>query len=46
MTHNTTIVDPGTSIGGYWWTCTCGDEGGPHESYNQAWDATVDHERR
>jgi hypothetical protein len=29
----------------YWWTCTCGDEGGPYEHYEPAWDATVDHER-
>jgi len=29
----------------YWWACSCGDEGGPHDSYNEAWDATVRHER-
>ena len=31
--------------GAFWWSCVCGDEGGPHESFNEAWDATVRHER-
>ena len=43
--HYTVITGP-TKNGYYWWICeTCGDEGGPHENYNEAWDATVDHER-
>jgi hypothetical protein len=29
----------------YWWTCTCGDEGGPYDYYTEALDATVAHER-
>ena len=45
-TCRTEILDPkpGTRHH-YWWRCSCGDEGGPHDSYNEAWDATVDHER-
>ena len=46
--HDVLIVCPGrpfAEITNYWRTCSCGDEGGPHENYNEAWDATVDHER-
>ncbi len=36
----TTILEPEPGVRQcYWWTCTCGDEGGPHDSYNEAWDA-------
>lgn len=42
--HRQDITGP-TKQGHYWWICACGDEGGPYESYNRAWDATVDHER-
>lgn len=33
---------------GYWWSCPCGrpDEGGPCETWEQAWDAIVKHERK
>ena len=43
--HRQDITGP-TKQGHYWWICACGDEGGPYESYNRAWDATVDHERK
>lgn len=42
---HTAIASPQRFFGMYWWVCTCGDEGGPHENYNEAWDATVDHEK-
>ena len=32
--------------GRYWWVCPCGDEGGPYDLWEQAWDAVVRHERR
>lgn len=28
-----------------WWICTCGDEGGPFESYEAALDADIKHEQ-
>ena len=31
--------------GRYWWVCPCGDEGGPYDFWEQAWDAVVRHER-
>ena len=47
VTHTTVLVEPevGKPPRSYWWTCSCGDEGGPHEAYEQAWNAMVDHER-
>ena len=30
--------------GRYWWVCPCGDEGGPYDLWEQAWDAVVRHE--
>ena len=43
MSHDTTIRE--ARYGSYWWACSCGDEGGPHETHDRAWDATVMHER-
>lgn len=44
MTHDTTITE--MPSGRYWWDCTCGDEAGPFEFYEHAWDSTVEHERK
>jgi hypothetical protein len=42
--HTTTLTQSPTLLT-YWWSCTCGDEGGPYDHYTPAWDATVAHER-
>lgn len=42
--HTTTITQSPT-MHTYWWTCTCGDEGGPYDHYEAAWEATAAHER-
>ena len=44
LAHTTTLTQSPTTHG-YWWCCTCGDEGGPYDHYTPAWDATVAHER-
>lgn len=44
-THEMTILSPEQGRRYFWWACSCGDDGGPYNSYTEAWDATVDHER-
>ena len=43
--HRVIIDESRRPTGPYFWACSCGDEGGPHDSYNEAWDAIVEHER-
>ena len=45
--HRVVIDEPRAGwLRHYWWSCSCGDEGGPCDSYDEAWDATVNHERK
>ncbi len=44
--HRVVIDEPRRPTGEYWWSCSCGDEGGPCESYNRALDSVMAHERR
>lgn len=44
MEHHTTITQSPTMMT-YWWTCTCGDEGGPFEYYNHVESDSIEHER-
>lgn len=44
--HHVVIDEPRPGgIGHYWWSCSCGDAGGPCANYNEAWDSVVKHER-
>lgn len=43
--HEVEIVEA-TDNRNYWWKCTCGDEAGPFELYEFAWDSFVAHVKR